>query len=71
MRDDGVHFVLAHIDAPQIQVGDQVSAGQVIARVGNNGYSRHPHTHVGAWKGQTALQVRFDLTALGAIRREE
>ena len=70
-RDDGVHFVLAHIDAPRVQVGERLHSGQVVARVGNNGYSRHPHIHVGAWIGKTPLQIRFDLTALGATRQNE
>ena len=70
-REDGVHFVLAHIDSPQVGEGQHVRAGQAIARVGNNGYSRHPHIHVGAWNGTTPLQIRFDLEALGAIRRGE
>jgi hypothetical protein len=70
-RDDGIHFVLAHIAEPQVIVGARVHPGQIIAKVGNNGYSRHPHIHVGAWKGQTPLQISFDLTALGAIRQNE
>lgn len=70
-RDDGIHFVLAHIDEPQVAVGNRVHPGQLIAKVGNNGFSFHPHIHVGAWKGQTPLQIRFDLTALGAIRPSE
>ena len=41
--------------------GDTVRAGQFVARVGNNGYGRSPHIHVGAWKGQTPYQIRWDL----------
>lgn len=58
--DDGVHFVLAHIASPRVKVGDHVDAGQKIAQVGNNGMSRHPHIHIGAWRDKTALQIRFD-----------
>jgi hypothetical protein len=62
--DDGVHFVVGHIAAPVVGVGDSVAAGQKIAQVGNNGMSRHPHIHLGAWKGATPLQVRFDQTKM-------
>ena len=62
--EDGVHFMLAHIASPHVKVGDHVDAGQKIAQVGNNGMSRHPHIHVGAWRGQTALQIRFDQTKI-------
>ena len=30
-----------------------------------NGYSRFPHLHVGAWIGDSPLQIRFDLAAMG------
>lgn len=60
-RDDGVHFLLAHLAAITVKVGDRVSAGQKLGVVGNNGYGRSPHVHIGAWHGETALQIRFDL----------
>ncbi len=66
-RDDGVNFVLAHVAAVQVKVGEQVTAGQIIAQVGNNGYARQPHIHIGAWRGGEPLQVRFDLSALGSL----
>ena len=59
-REDGVMFVLAHIDKPKVQAGDQVVAGQALAQVGNNGYSRSPHIHIAAWQGKEPLQIRFD-----------
>lgn len=59
-RDDGVQFLLAHIQEPSVEVGSRVKYGQAIALVGNNGYGRNPHVHVGAWKGKTALQLRWD-----------
>lgn len=59
-RADGVHFVLAHIQAPKVADGAQVKAGQVLASVGNNGFGRMPHIHIGAWKGKDALQLRWD-----------
>lgn len=59
-RADGVFFVLAHVQAPMVKAGDQIKAGQVIAKVGNNGFGRMPHIHIGAWKGKDALQLRWD-----------
>jgi hypothetical protein len=63
---DGVMVLLAHVNAVSVKEGDAVRAGQVIAKVGNNGQSRHPHVHIGAWRGEQPLQVRFDQAALGA-----
>lgn len=59
-REDGVHFVMAHVQEVSVKVGDRVEYGQAVARVGNNGYGRIPHVHIGAWKGQVALQIRWD-----------
>ncbi|RCW42433.1 M23 family metallopeptidase [Paenibacillus prosopidis] len=49
-----------------VKEGDNVKAGDIVAKVGNNGYSRHPHIHVGAWKGNIPLQIRFDLKSMGS-----
>ncbi len=59
-RDDNVYFVLAHVQAVSIKLNERVVAGQVLAKVGNNGYSRSPHIHIGAWRDQTAMQIRWD-----------
>lgn len=59
-REDGTTFLLAHLQQPTVAVGDTVAAGQPIARVGNNGYGRVPHVHIGAWHGKTPLQIRWD-----------
>lgn len=59
-RADGVYFLIAHIQDPSVAVGESVRAGQAVAKVGNNGYARNPHIHIGAWKGETPLQIRFD-----------
>lgn len=61
-RNDGVHFLLAHLDKPNVETGTRVRAGQTLGRVGNNGYGRNPHIHIGAWHGETPLQIRFDLS---------
>lgn len=59
-RDDGVHFLLAHIQQPAVAVGDRVGYGDPVAKIGNNGYGRSPHLHIGAWKEGVALQIRWD-----------
>jgi len=71
VREDGVHFVLAHVDDIRVKVKDQVKSGQVIALVGNNGVARTPHIHIGAWRGQQPLQIRFDLAALGELLEKQ
>ena len=60
----GVSFILAHIAAPTVTSGSSVEAGQRIAKVGNNGMSRQPHIHLGAWKDNVPLQIRFDQTKI-------
>lgn len=69
-RSDGVKVCYAHVMDVCVNAGDQVKSGQVVAKVGNNGYSRHPHIHIGAWKGNEPLQIRFDLRAMGKQYRE-
>lgn len=69
-REDGVHFVLAHVTRMTVKPGDKVDSGQHIAYVGNNGFSRHPHIHMGAWRDKESLQIRFDLAAMGKLFAE-
>lgn len=66
--DDGTHVMVAHLDSISVKAGDRVQAGQPIGLVGNNGHSRHPHIHLGAWRGETPLQIRFDLRAMAKLR---
>lgn len=70
-RADGVRFLLAHLQAPTVAPGDAVRAGQPIARVGNNGYGRVPHVHVGAWRGELPLQIRWDQRAMNQVDRRD
>ena len=67
-RSDGVVVVYAHLDGIRVRVGDRVRVGQVVALDGNNGSARNPHVHVGAYRGETPLQVRWDLAAEGRIQ---
>ena len=58
--EDGTFFVIAHVQAMAVKQGQDVRAGQVLAQVGNNGFARMPHIHIGAWRGRDALQIRWD-----------
>lgn len=66
-RDDDVSVMYAHVDQVELLPGDPVTAGQRVATVGNNGTSQCPHIHVGAWRDDVPLQIRFDLHALGQL----
>jgi hypothetical protein len=71
-----------HVQDIRVEVGDTVTAGQVVARIGNNGISDYPHVHIGAVHGDLIglmsgvgspedvhpLQIRFDLTVMGRLR---
>ncbi|RKN75818.1 M23 family metallopeptidase [Paenibacillus ginsengarvi] len=65
LRNDGVRVFLGHVQNVLVTEGDSVKAGDLVARVGNNGYSRNPHVHIGAWKDKTPLQIRFDAREMG------
>ena len=65
---DGTHVTVAHVRKIRVAEGDRVQAGQPIGRVGNDGFSRHPHIHVGAWRDGGPLQIRFDLRAMARLR---
>ena len=67
-RADGTNVLYAHVADVTVAAGDAVRAGQVVAKVGNNGISRLPHIHVGAYRGATPLQVRWDLRTMARLR---
>lgn len=69
-RYDGVIVLYAHVADVQVALGERVRSGQVVAKVGNNGMSRNPHVHVGALRDGTPLQLRWDLRAMGELRRQ-
>jgi hypothetical protein len=70
LREDGVRVLYSHVHAITVAPGDVVRAGQPVARVGNNGPSVMPHTHVGAWRDREPLQIRFDLRAFAKLSRQ-
>jgi len=45
----------AHVSGFDVSVGQQVTQGQQIARVGNTGYSEAAHLHFELWKGGTRV----------------
>ena len=77
-----IQVAYVHVQDVRVEVGDTVRAGQIVARIGNNGNSTAPHLHVGAMRGDlprlmrgelgpdqvVPLQVRFDLAAMGRLR---
>ena len=62
-KDNGLTVIYAHVRDIKVEEGDRVKAGDIVAKVGNNGNSRGPHVHVGAWKDDTPLQIQVDLYA--------
>ena len=67
---DGLRVVYGHVQDVRVRVGDEVRPGDVVALIGNNGMSRNPHVHIGAWRDEQPLQIRFDLAALARVRRD-
>ncbi|MEY2471908.1 MAG: hypothetical protein QOK28_1237 [Actinomycetota bacterium] len=70
LGDDGVRVTYGHVQDVRVAEGARVVAGDVVALIGNNGMCWHPHVHIGAWRDDTPLQIRFDLAALGRLRRD-
>jgi len=72
---EAVQVAYVHIREPAVSEGDMVQAGDIVARIGNNGSSFNPHVHIGAFRGElfsddaVALQIRMDLAAMGRVRR--
>ncbi|NBB86483.1 MAG: peptidoglycan DD-metalloendopeptidase family protein [Bacteroidetes bacterium] len=62
-NEEGVIVVYAHAREISVEEGQRVETGDVVAKVGNNGNSRAPHIHVGAWKDETPLQIQVYLYA--------
>lgn len=69
-NDDGVIVTYGHVTEIAVKINDKVKAGQIVAKVGNNGASRAPHIHIGAHRKADAmpLQIRWDLRAMAQAR---
>jgi murein DD-endopeptidase MepM/ murein hydrolase activator NlpD len=65
MHDDGSYGIYAHIlyGSMAVEVGDRVSVGQVLARIGSTGYSTGPHLHFvlryNSGKGAYSIPFKF------------
>lgn len=66
--DDGITVMYGHLTDFAVALGDRVKAGQVIAKVGNNGPSYAPHVHAGAARGDVPLQIRWDQRAMSKLQ---
>lgn len=66
-RADGLIVVYAHVQAIAVRKGDRVTQGQPVAKVGNNGFARNPHIHIGAYRGSRPYQIRWDLRLMGRM----
>jgi hypothetical protein len=62
-RADGVMFVVAHLADIEVKELDEIRAGKKLGVIGNNGYARSPHIHIGAFQGTTPLRIVFDNSA--------
>lgn len=71
-NEDGVIVVYAHVTKIAVKLGDRVEAGQVVAKLGNNGQTRAPGLHIGAYREADSmpLQIRWDLRAMAKKRAE-
>lgn len=68
----GVVVNYGHVTEITVEVGQYVKSGEAIAKVGNNGSSRAPHIHIGAYRKDDAvpLQIRWNLPAIAKARAQ-
>jgi len=65
MHDDGTYGIYAHIlyGSMAVEIGERVLPGQVLARIGNTGYSTGPHLHFvlryNSGKGAYSIPFKF------------
>lgn len=62
--NDGSFLVLAHLDGIVASAGQTVRVGDRIGKLSNNGYSRNPHIHIGAYRDGRSLLIEFDRNGL-------
>jgi len=71
MHDDGSYAIYAHIlyGSLDVEIGQRVDVGQVLARIGSTGYSTGPHLHFvmryNSGKGVYSMPFKF-MTEQGA-----
>lgn len=64
-HDDGTVTVYGHMDTIEVEVGQQVTAGELIATMGAQGNSTGPHLHFEVWPGGDRAQRIDPATWLG------
>lgn len=71
-NDEGVIVTYAHVAKIAVKAGDKITAGQVVAKLGNNGQTRAPGIHIGAYReaDTVPLQIRWDLRAIAKVRAQ-
>lgn len=57
-----VEIFLAHLmqNSATVALGDRVTLGQPVGRVGNSGHTLEPHLHIGAKKNRVEIGLVFD-----------
>jgi murein DD-endopeptidase MepM/ murein hydrolase activator NlpD len=50
-HENGDVTVYGHMEVVEVQAGDIVTAGQLIAKVGSRGFSTGPHLHLEVYDG--------------------
>jgi len=63
VNERGVVVSYVHVREIEVEEDQRVEAGEAVAKAGNNGSSIAPHVHIGAWEGDTPLQIQTDLYA--------
>lgn len=66
IEDTGTYLILAHLekDSVSVSVGDSVTEGTVIAKVGNSGTTSEPHLHI-QHQRTNPMNVKFPTCAEG------
>ncbi len=64
--DDGANLIMAHLAEICVTQGQRVRIGDPIGIISNNGYCRHPHIHLGAYRAGRSLIIEFDRNQLDA-----
>ena len=60
IKVDDIYILMVHLKegSMEVKIGDKVTAGQPIAKVGNSGMTLYPHLHIQATRGQLAVRRR-------------
>lgn len=64
---NGEVVLLAHLAKIQVSEGSPIRVGEPIGIISNNGSSRSPHIHLGAYRKSHSLVIEFDRDALDSI----